>query len=95
MRTDRHAMWLEWMNSKIGKPAPLVSDFYQKSLGTPFEYEITQYKGRQVYKSKSSLVGACSARTIISVDTHEIVGWDYLPGSDPEKCIAPPKNCAW
>lgn len=93
---DSHQAYVDYKNSNIGqKEYGYQANYYRRNLGK--YYEIARYEDQNVYQDiNPSLVGSgrlCSTENLISVETEKIVGWRYIPGSDPQKCVREKFHC--
>jgi hypothetical protein len=93
---DPHQAYEDYMNSTIGERPYGYDDanYFKKELGRSLE--ISRYKGQAVYQLIKPSLGSgrlCSTENLISVETEKIVGWRYIPGSDPQKCVRNKFHC--
>lgn len=90
-----HQAYEDYMNSIIGEHVyGYHVNYYRPNVGK--HYEIASYKGQDVYQNINQTLGSgrlCGAEELISVETEKIVGWRYIPGSDPQKCVRNKFHC--
>lgn len=98
-----HERYVDLKNSKVGNHVTNELWFPNKYRGSPKQYyednerfyEVVEYNGEMAYRDVYPFRPVCSTVEFVSVNSLKILGWEYAPGSDPNKCITNNYCRAW